>query len=363
MPPNAPSFDIPAPQISLRDRVAKLSEWEKLPIIEVRVGSDSDLPKIKKILEWLGDRPILVRIASAHRTPEAMAEIARAFPEVLIICENDKEATVMNQDDLAMNQRLHVITSIACAGWSAHIAGMTASETETPVTGYPVKWSVLGQLDSDASMRHTPPGIPNGISADQWVIVQMAKNIYDNSISKISSWETQWEVIFINPSIDLESAHQQLITQLKLKISDTLDRNTAIGIYPYAINDTQLKHGRKKPRKVSEEVLAETLNFWVKIPIIIPTIPTALDTDIRTMRNATRAGIVMLNTLAIPGLSMGINLADKVNPTNAILFTAKLVATYSEEVRDALYEYRMWLAHGLWAVRDKDQALVKRQLS
>lgn len=69
----------------------------------------------------------------------------------------------------------------------------------------------------------------------------------------------------------------------------------------------------------------------------------------------------MLNTLVVPGLSMGTNLADKVNPTNAILFAAKLVGTYNEKVRNALKEHREWLAHAPWAVRENDAGLVIQQ--
>lgn len=60
---------------------------------------------------------------------------------------------------------------------------MTASETEVPVLAYPVPSSALGQSESDASMRHMPPGIPNGVSANQGVIATMARKIYNNARS------------------------------------------------------------------------------------------------------------------------------------------------------------------------------------
>ena len=55
--------------------------------VEIRVGSDSDLPKIKPLIDQLRESNItvLVRILSAHRTPEAMAQAAKNFPEVQFV--------------------------------------------------------------------------------------------------------------------------------------------------------------------------------------------------------------------------------------------------------------------------------------
>lgn len=88
---------MPKPELSLEQRVARLEEGKKLPVIEIRVGSDSDFPKIQGILTGLEDYPVVVRIASAHRTPEAMAELARAFPNVLILCESDEKKGLLDQ--------------------------------------------------------------------------------------------------------------------------------------------------------------------------------------------------------------------------------------------------------------------------
>ena len=109
-------------------------------LIEVRTGSDSDIPKIEKayrLLEFLGI-PYSARILSAHRTHRAMAEEAEKLFE----------------------KGFHV--SIAAAGGSAHLPGMSASKTVVPVVALPVYTSSLCGEDSLHSMIQMPNGIPVG---------------------------------------------------------------------------------------------------------------------------------------------------------------------------------------------------------
>jgi phosphoribosylcarboxyaminoimidazole (NCAIR) mutase len=77
----------------------------------------------------------LLTIKSAYRTPQAMIDSARAFPEVLM---SSNDPTVSDQ---TTHEMLKVKFCIAIAGWSAHIAGMTASETSTPVIALPAESS------------------------------------------------------------------------------------------------------------------------------------------------------------------------------------------------------------------------------
>ena len=86
---------------------------EKSPLVGVIMGSDSDLPIMRHASETLVDFdvPHENRIVSAHRTPERMALYARN----------------------AKDRGLKAI--IAGAGGSAHLQGMTASETILPVMG------------------------------------------------------------------------------------------------------------------------------------------------------------------------------------------------------------------------------------
>jgi 5-(carboxyamino)imidazole ribonucleotide mutase len=113
---------------------------KKTPRIEIRTGSDSDIPKIKEAYQLLEKLGIAYspRILSAHRTPQIMAA----------------EAQRLHQNGFSV--------SIAAAGGSAHLPGMTASETLVPVVGLPVKTSTLDGVDSLYSIIQMPNGIPVG---------------------------------------------------------------------------------------------------------------------------------------------------------------------------------------------------------
>ncbi|MDR1704065.1 MAG: 5-(carboxyamino)imidazole ribonucleotide mutase [Clostridiales bacterium] len=103
----------------------------------IAMGSDSDLPVMAgaaQALETLGIG-FEIRIVSAHRTPEAAADLARN----------------------AADRGFGVI--IAGAGGAAHLAGVLASHTVLPVIGVPVT-SRLSGLDSLLSTVQMPQGIP-----------------------------------------------------------------------------------------------------------------------------------------------------------------------------------------------------------
>ncbi len=106
--------------------------------IGIVMGSDSDLPIIKKATDTLKelDIPFEVHIYSAHRTPE--------------------EAR-----DFALNARANGFGAIiAAAGMAAHLAGAIAANTTLPVIGIPCKSSVLDGMDALLSTVMMPPGIP-----------------------------------------------------------------------------------------------------------------------------------------------------------------------------------------------------------
>ena len=107
------------------------------------MGSDSDLPVMKEAAEVLDAMKISyhLTIVSAHRTPERMFEEARNAKGNGYKC------------------------IIAGAGGAAHLPGMTASITELPVIGVPVKSSNLSGMDSLYSIVQMPPGIPVGTMA------------------------------------------------------------------------------------------------------------------------------------------------------------------------------------------------------
>ena len=106
--------------------------------VAIIVGSDSDLEKASDactVLEELGVEYDL-RVASAHRTPELLAEYMGQIEE----------------------RGVEVI--IAAAGWAAHLPGVVASYTTLPVVGIPIDSSCLNGLDSLLSIVQMPPGIP-----------------------------------------------------------------------------------------------------------------------------------------------------------------------------------------------------------
>jgi phosphoribosylaminoimidazole carboxylase PurE protein len=112
---------------------------EKRTPVAVVMGSDSDLKVMKKCVEQLGDFGIepVVRIISAHRTPEIASEFAQN----------------------AANKGIKVI--IAAAGMAAHLAGAMAAKTTLPVIGVPLdSGSGLGGLDALLSTLQMPPGVP-----------------------------------------------------------------------------------------------------------------------------------------------------------------------------------------------------------
>lgn len=107
------------------------------PIVGIIMGSDSDLDVMSQAAKTLDEFGVgyEVRIISAHRTPDVMSDYAKT----------------------AKSRGLKVI--IAGAGGSAHLPGMTASETLLPVLAVPVK---RDNHDHEAlwSNIKMPAGIP-----------------------------------------------------------------------------------------------------------------------------------------------------------------------------------------------------------
>ncbi len=113
------------------------------PLVAVIMGSKSDWETMRAAVEMLEEFaiPNEARVVSAHRTPELMADYARA----------------------AAGRGLQVI--IAGAGGAAHLPGMVAAHTRLPVLGVPVESRVLRGVDSLLSIVQMPAGIPVGTLA------------------------------------------------------------------------------------------------------------------------------------------------------------------------------------------------------
>jgi 5-(carboxyamino)imidazole ribonucleotide mutase len=108
------------------------------PLVGVIMGSDSDLRIMQDAVDVLAEFDVAheVRVVSAHRTPDWLAEYAGD----------------------AASRGLRVI--IAGAGGAAHLPGMTASMTTLPVIGVPVPLERLDGLDSLLSIVQMPRGVP-----------------------------------------------------------------------------------------------------------------------------------------------------------------------------------------------------------
>jgi len=116
-----------------------VSKKEKSVPVAVVMGSDSDMDVMQSCIEQLGyfDIEPVVRIISAHRTPQIAAEFAQN----------------------AVENGIKVI--IAAAGMAAHLAGALAAKTTLPVIGVPlISGSGLEGIDALLSTMQMPPGVP-----------------------------------------------------------------------------------------------------------------------------------------------------------------------------------------------------------
>ena len=105
--------------------------------VAIVMGSDSDMPIMKKAAEFLDQMGIdfEMTIISAHREPDIFFEWAKG----------------------AKDRGVKVI--IAGAGKAAHLPGMCAALFPMPVIGIPMKTSDLGGVDSLYSIVQMPSGI------------------------------------------------------------------------------------------------------------------------------------------------------------------------------------------------------------
>ena len=106
--------------------------------VGIIMGSDSDLPVVKKAIDTLAEYgvPYEVHVYSAHRTP-------------------------VEARDFSVNARANGFGAIiAAAGMAAHLAGAIAANTTLPVVGIPVKSACFDGMDALLSTVQMPSGIP-----------------------------------------------------------------------------------------------------------------------------------------------------------------------------------------------------------
>jgi 5-(carboxyamino)imidazole ribonucleotide mutase len=113
------------------------------PRVAILMGSRSDLDTMNHTSDMLAklDIPCEVRILSAHRAPDALADYVGQAEE----------------------RGIQVI--IAGAGGAAHLAGVIAAKTTLPVLGVPMQSKALQGLDSLLSIVQMPKGVPVGTLA------------------------------------------------------------------------------------------------------------------------------------------------------------------------------------------------------
>ena len=103
----------------------------------ILMGSESDRERMEKALPILHAASVEteVIVASAHREPDRVADLARTAEE----------------------RGFHIV--ICGAGLSAALPGVVAAHTQLPVIGVPLN-AALGGLDALLSVVQMPPGVP-----------------------------------------------------------------------------------------------------------------------------------------------------------------------------------------------------------
>ena len=106
--------------------------------ISVVMGSQSDWQTMQEACDLLEklDVPFEKKIVSAHRTPDRLYDYANSL------------------------RKRGVKVVIAGAGGAAHLPGMIASKTNTPVIGVPISATDLRGVDSLYSIVQMPRGYP-----------------------------------------------------------------------------------------------------------------------------------------------------------------------------------------------------------
>jgi len=111
---------------------------EKQVRVGILMGSQSDLAKMEKAAEVLEQFGVAheVKVLSAHRLPDRVAEYAKA----------------------AEGRGIEVL--IAGAGMANHLAGALAANTVLPVIGVPLSGGALIGVDALLSTLQMPKGVP-----------------------------------------------------------------------------------------------------------------------------------------------------------------------------------------------------------
>ena len=279
-------------------------EVNRKDIIEVRTGSDSDFMKIDPFLEVLRSRNIAyyLDILSAHRNPKAMAEVAKHFPKLLLHSSLQKVMDVT---------WVRVQFAVGAAWGSAHIAGMSASETQVPFLALPVISSACGLDDSSLSMINMPPHKPNGFVPNNITWGRVAQKLFDldvgNWFNKISL-DTDW----------LSENDYELLKKLWLEIDES--NSSPIKIHPVDLQEMSAGWGEN--------------DFDIFIPLKGDTHVGTLEM-LDLIQNHENAWVYMWMQ----------NTEGTTNYTNAIIYAAQVLGMFSPNIRVAAESHSRDLEH------------------
>jgi 5-(carboxyamino)imidazole ribonucleotide mutase len=113
------------------------------PLVAILMGSKNDWETMQaagKIFDEFSI-PYEAKVASAHRSPELVAEYTKSA------------------------EKRGIEVMIGAAGLAAHLAGVIASMTLLPVLGVPMQGNAVGGLDALLAMAQMPGGVPVGTLA------------------------------------------------------------------------------------------------------------------------------------------------------------------------------------------------------
>jgi phosphoribosylaminoimidazole carboxylase PurE protein len=115
-----------------------MSEQGSGPEVLIVAGSESDRPVVEKAERVLREAGVAYEfeVASAHRTPDRVAELAKG----------------------AEGRGIRVV--IAAAGLAAALPGVMAAHSRLPVIGLPVAAGALKGVDALLAIAQMPPGVP-----------------------------------------------------------------------------------------------------------------------------------------------------------------------------------------------------------
>src|SRR5262245_11025179 len=273
--------------------------------VEIRVGSDADLPRLERAFAVLESVqiPFEVRVLSAHRTPKRAGGRARELE----------------------GAGFRVV--IAAAGGAAHLAGVTSAETLLPVLGIPIETTQLQGIDSLLSTIQMPEGIPTGsVGVAQaenagWMAAQIAA-VNDPAVRARIRAKRGIEGP-VPPSKDFVA----LAGRAEKPSREAMDLLTELGVKDAALFEAGAVQEMEKAG-------ARAIIAWAEADSLSRPAEIAARTDIPVIAAPLAPAVVPSDFHPRllekgPLASVGIN-----RPRNAAIFAAMVVATASPVVRD-----------------------------